>query len=51
MLDEAIFLKNGKVMLHETVDNIREREGRSVDALFREVFRAQPLEDLEGGER
>ena len=51
VLDEAIFLKNGKVMLHETVDNIREREGRSVDALFREVFRAQPLEDLEGGER
>ena len=47
VLDEAIFLKNGKVMLHETVDNIREQEGKSVDALFREIFRAQPLE---GGE-
>ena len=34
-------------MLHETVDNIREKEGKSVDTLFREVFRAQPLE---GGE-
>lgn len=44
VLDEAIFLKNGKVMLHETVDNIREQEGKSVDALFREIFRAQPLE-------
>ena len=47
VLDEAIFLKEGKIMLHETVDNIREREGKSVDALFREIFRAQPLE---GGE-
>ena len=47
VLDEAVFLKQGRVMLHETVDNIREREGKSVDALFREVFRAQPLE---GGE-
>ena len=47
VLDEAIFLKNGRVMLHETVDNIREQEGKSVDALFRDMFRAMPLE---GGE-
>ena len=47
MLDEAIFLKTGKVMLHDTVDHIRETQGKSVDALFREIFRAQPLE---GGE-
>lgn len=47
VLDEAIFLKEGKIMLHETVDNIREREGKSVDTLFREIFRAQPME---GGE-
>lgn len=47
VLDEAVFLKAGKVMLHETVDNIRETQGKSVDALFREIFRAQPLE---GGE-
>ena len=49
VLDEAVFLKEGKLVLHETVDNIREREGRSVDALFREIFRAQPMDDLEGG--
>ena len=49
VLDEAVFLKQGKVMLHETVDNIREREGRSVDALFREIFRAQPMDNGEGG--
>lgn len=47
VLDEAIFLKAGKVMLHETVDHIRETQGKSVDGLFREIFRAQPLE---GGE-
>ena len=44
MLDEAIFLKEGKIILHDTVDNIREKEGKSVDALFREVFQALPME-------
>ena len=48
VLDEAIFLKEGRIMLHTTVDNIREKEGKSVDALFREIFRAQPM--WEGGE-
>ena len=47
VLDEVIFLKEGRVMLHNSVDNIRETEGKSVDALFREVFRSAPLE---GGE-
>ena len=46
VLDEAIFLKDGQITLHDTVDNIREREGKSVDALFREVFRAP---NYEGG--
>ena len=46
VLDEAIFLKDGQIVLHDTVDNIRERENKSVDALFREVFRAQ---NMEGG--
>ena len=30
-------------MLHETVDTIRAKEGKSVDALFREVFQAVPM--------
>lgn len=47
VLDEAVFLKQGEIVLHNTVDNIREQSGKSVDALFREVFRAQPME---GGE-
>ena len=49
VLDEAIFLKEGKIMLHATVDEIREKEGRSIDALFREIFRADPLFGGEGG--
>lgn len=39
VLDEVIFLRNGSVVLHKTVDEIREEKGTSVDALFREVFR------------
>lgn len=38
VLDEAVFLQNGKVIRHDTVDNIREQEGKSVDQLFREIF-------------
>ena len=37
-LDEVVFLKQGKVMLHANADEVREREGKSIDALFREVF-------------
>ena len=39
VLDEAIFINQGQIVLHKTVDEIRENEGKSVDALFREVFR------------
>ena len=38
VLDEVIFLKEGAMVLHDTVDHIREERGKSVDALFREVF-------------
>lgn len=38
VLDEVVFLKNGVMTLHDTVDNIREKHGKSVDMLFREVF-------------
>ncbi len=39
VLDEAIFISRGQVVLHKTVDEIREENGMSVDALFREVFK------------
>ena len=38
VLDEVVFLKEGRVTLHENADALREREGKSVDQIFREVF-------------
>lgn len=39
VLDEVIFLKYGEIVMHKSVDEIREDEGKSVDMLFREVFK------------
>ena len=39
VLDDVIFLNNGMVERISSVDDIREKEGKSVDEVFREVFR------------
>ena len=39
VLDRVIFLQNGQLALNETVDDIRLKYGKSVDTLFREVFK------------
>lgn len=39
ILDEVIFINEGRVVLTSSVDDIRDKNGKSVDALFREVFR------------
>lgn len=39
VLDEVIFIKNGAITLQSSVDEIRSNEGKSVDTLFREVFK------------
>ncbi|MBR5539981.1 MAG: ABC transporter ATP-binding protein [Clostridia bacterium] len=39
VLDEVIFIHQGRILLQKTVDEIREENGKSVDELFREVFR------------
>ncbi len=39
ILTHAIFLNRGLVVLDEKADVVREREGKSLDELFREVFR------------
>jgi len=39
VLDDVIFIQNGTVRLQSSVDDIRATEGKSVDALFREVFK------------
>ena len=39
VLDEVIFIQNGRVTLQASVDEIREEQGKSVDQYFREVFK------------
>ena len=39
VLDEFVFIRNGQVAMHDTVDGAREKHGETVDALFREVFK------------
>ena len=39
VLDEAVFLKQGKIILHRPCDELREETGMNIDEYFREVFR------------
>lgn len=39
VLDEIVFLRDGQIACHTSVDEIRDKEGKSVDAYFREVFK------------
>lgn len=39
VLTQAIFLNRGKIVLNEDVAGIKAREGKSLDEIFREVFR------------
>lgn len=39
VLDEVLFIQDGRIFLHDTVDHIREEHGKSVDEYFREVFK------------
>ncbi len=39
VLDEVFFISNGQIVLNASVDDIREKQGKSVDELFREVFK------------
>ena len=39
ILDRVLFIQNGELVLNATVDDIRSEQKKSVDALFREVFK------------
>lgn len=39
ILDEVVFINRGKLELHKSVDDLREESGKSIDGVFREVFR------------
>ena len=38
VLDDVIFIYRGQIVLNQSVDEIREVHGKSVDQYFREVF-------------
>lgn len=42
VLDEFVFIHQGHIIRHSTVDEAREESGKSLDELFREVFRCLP---------
>lgn len=42
VLDEFLFLYNGNIIRYGTVEDIREETNKSLDELFREVFRCLP---------
>ena len=48
ILDEVVFLQNGRIIRHEGVDDIRIKEGKSIDEVFREDFRMIPQTPAEG---
>ena len=39
VLDDVIFIREGKIVLHESAEMIREEKEESIDQLFREVFK------------
>lgn len=44
VLDEVVLIRDGRIVAHESVDEIKEKSGQSVDQYFREVFRMYPGE-------
>lgn len=39
ILDEAIFVRDGQIAMFDNCDHIREQSGKSLDGVFREVFK------------
>ena len=39
VLDEFVFINKGELIMYNSADNVREQLGKSIDELFREVFR------------
>jgi len=51
ILDEVIFLRNGQMVRHESVDDIKEKEGKSIDDVFKDTFRMVPYMGVNGYDR
>ena len=39
ILDEVIFINDGEIILHKDADKLREKEGESIDKIFRRMFK------------
>ena len=39
IFDEIIFIKNGELIVHEDAEKLRSNHGKSIDEIFREVFK------------
>ncbi len=39
VLDEVIFIRDGRILLEKAADTIREEEGKTIDEYFREVYK------------
>lgn len=39
VLDEVFFINKGRITLHGNVEELKEKNGKSIDEMFREVFR------------
>ena len=39
VLDDAIFIKEGKIVLHRSVDELRDETGKSLIDAYKEEFR------------
>ncbi len=44
ILDEVIMINGGQLLLHKSVDDLREENGLSIDRYFREQFRAEVVQ-------
>lgn len=51
ILDEVIFIRNGKIVRHEAVDDIKEKEGKSIDEVFKDSFKMVPFMGVNGNDR
>lgn len=51
ILDEVVFLRNGQMVRHESVDDIKEKEGKSIDDVFKDTFRMVPYMGVNGYDR
>ncbi|MNT93911.1 hypothetical protein D3C72_2354900 [compost metagenome] len=38
IFDEVIFIREGSIVMHEEVEDLRMKNGKGVDDMFKEVF-------------